>query len=297
MFRQVASFGVAIIAAVTTSLCAVSIPSGAARAAENCLSAPQGAAPAGSHWRYRTDRASQRKCWYLSQEGRKAPRMAQSREPQPQAETPPAVAPQMKDVVARLTEPLVGPSDLSPRPLDQTDPRTSMNAFADPTPMRTPEPAPRVADSNDQLAGQAKDQTNDQTTSAASPQEPANEATETATPAVEPSQQVQAPAQEAAPAKESAAFLDADTMRMLPFAIAALGAACFLAGAILYASGAKRRQDAVVRILDLNEKAPRRPWATTSSDVPLSSSMRLETEIDVEDDVRRGPPPWRERAA
>jgi hypothetical protein len=33
--------------------------------ADDCVAAPNSAAPGGSHWYYRVDRASQRKCWYL----------------------------------------------------------------------------------------------------------------------------------------------------------------------------------------------------------------------------------------
>ena len=32
-------------------------------AADGCLSAPQGATPSGSHWYYRIDRVTKRKCW------------------------------------------------------------------------------------------------------------------------------------------------------------------------------------------------------------------------------------------
>jgi hypothetical protein len=37
-----------------------------ARAADDCLSSPNRGTPAGGHWRYRLDRQSQRKCWYLA---------------------------------------------------------------------------------------------------------------------------------------------------------------------------------------------------------------------------------------
>jgi len=37
----------------------------AARAQENCLPAPTGKTPPGSHWHYRTDPVKQTKCWYL----------------------------------------------------------------------------------------------------------------------------------------------------------------------------------------------------------------------------------------
>jgi hypothetical protein len=33
--------------------------------ADDCLTAPNSPAPAGSHWYFRTDRAKQRNCWYL----------------------------------------------------------------------------------------------------------------------------------------------------------------------------------------------------------------------------------------
>src|SRR5262249_38996728 len=33
--------------------------------ADECLSQPSSSAPEGSHWYYHTDRATQRKCWYL----------------------------------------------------------------------------------------------------------------------------------------------------------------------------------------------------------------------------------------
>jgi hypothetical protein len=38
------------------------------KSADNCLSGPKGAAPAGSHWYYRLDRATKRQCWYVRAE-------------------------------------------------------------------------------------------------------------------------------------------------------------------------------------------------------------------------------------
>ena len=37
--------------------------------AEDCLAAPDSSAPQGSHWYYRTDRASQQKCWHFRAPG------------------------------------------------------------------------------------------------------------------------------------------------------------------------------------------------------------------------------------
>src|SRR6202000_2704204 len=37
-----------------------------ARAADECLTAPKGETPGGSHWYYRIEHPSNRHCWYLS---------------------------------------------------------------------------------------------------------------------------------------------------------------------------------------------------------------------------------------
>ncbi len=52
-------------AMVLTALVGAGLGSSAARAQDACLAAPNAPAPAGSHWFYHTDQASQRKCWYL----------------------------------------------------------------------------------------------------------------------------------------------------------------------------------------------------------------------------------------
>jgi hypothetical protein len=51
----------------TLLLCGISIVAVAntARAADDCLTAPNSPTPEGSHWYYRLDQANQRKCWYL----------------------------------------------------------------------------------------------------------------------------------------------------------------------------------------------------------------------------------------
>jgi hypothetical protein len=48
------------------------LPDSRARAADECQAAPKGSAPQGSRWYYRTDRTTQRKCWFLSEPGAKA---------------------------------------------------------------------------------------------------------------------------------------------------------------------------------------------------------------------------------
>jgi hypothetical protein len=43
-----------------------------ARTQDNCLAAPAGKTPAGSHWHYRTDPVKQTKCWYLKSDAEAA---------------------------------------------------------------------------------------------------------------------------------------------------------------------------------------------------------------------------------
>jgi hypothetical protein len=50
---------------------AVAVVAGRAEAADDCLANPSGTTPAGQHWYYRIERPSQRKCWYLRDEGAK----------------------------------------------------------------------------------------------------------------------------------------------------------------------------------------------------------------------------------
>jgi hypothetical protein len=79
-----------------------------ARAAEACLAAPKGAAPDGSHWRYRIDQASQRKCWRLVQQDRKgrgATAQATQQGDTDDDDEPAAAPPAAKKSAGRLTDP------------------------------------------------------------------------------------------------------------------------------------------------------------------------------------------------
>jgi hypothetical protein len=52
---------------------------GTASAADGCLSGPNSVSPAGSHWYYRIDRATNRRCWYLGALGHSAHRDASAK--------------------------------------------------------------------------------------------------------------------------------------------------------------------------------------------------------------------------
>jgi hypothetical protein len=56
---------IALVAPLVVWWCAgLGVPTNTARA-DDCLTAPNSPAPAGSHWYFRPDRAKQRNCWYL----------------------------------------------------------------------------------------------------------------------------------------------------------------------------------------------------------------------------------------
>jgi len=56
---------IALVATLLVWWCAgLGVPTNTARA-DDCLTAPNSPAPAGSHWYFRPDRAKQRNCWYL----------------------------------------------------------------------------------------------------------------------------------------------------------------------------------------------------------------------------------------
>jgi hypothetical protein len=64
MSNRTATF---LIASVLAGACLGTVSPGVARAADDCLAAPKGASPEGSHWFYRIDHATKRHCWYLGQ--------------------------------------------------------------------------------------------------------------------------------------------------------------------------------------------------------------------------------------
>jgi hypothetical protein len=96
MPNRMGNAGTAILLGALVSVTLAVAMNGAAHAADNCLSGPKGAAPKGSHWYYRIDRAAKRNCWYVRAEGEKpvASRSSSVAEVSPPAETPlqPAVA-------------------------------------------------------------------------------------------------------------------------------------------------------------------------------------------------------------
>jgi hypothetical protein len=69
MPNRTAKFVSAIVVSVLAGTSLAAISSNPARAADDCLAAPNAETPSGSHWYYRIDRATKRHCWYLRAEG------------------------------------------------------------------------------------------------------------------------------------------------------------------------------------------------------------------------------------
>src|SRR5215471_4581778 len=73
--------------------------------ADDCLAEPNSPAPAGSHWHYHMDRATQRKCWYLRATDQPA-QPAAARATSDPASQPSATVPVEKPATASASVPI-----------------------------------------------------------------------------------------------------------------------------------------------------------------------------------------------
>jgi hypothetical protein len=76
MMNRTTSFVVGALTCTIAGASFVTMHLGDAGAAAECLAAPNKGAPAGQHWFYRIDRATQHHCWYLGDEGKTVSRAA-----------------------------------------------------------------------------------------------------------------------------------------------------------------------------------------------------------------------------
>jgi len=97
-----------VVAVLLMALGDGSLRSGTARAEENCLPAPNGPTPQGSHWYYHTDPLKQSKCWYLRTEGQATQKPAAEARPETGVATKLPGAPTSK----------IAPDQLTPEPLE-----------------------------------------------------------------------------------------------------------------------------------------------------------------------------------
>lgn len=102
--------------------------------ARHCHASPKGAPPEGSHWFYTVDRAENRKCWYLGDEGTKRVRVfarrGRSAEKPVRSDSKPALSRQVADARAELqsSRANIEPADLPTRAPTAALPRIDANA-------------------------------------------------------------------------------------------------------------------------------------------------------------------------
>ena len=71
MPNRTAKFASLAFAGLLAGVLLATMSHSAARAADDCLSAPKDETPAGQHWYYRIEHGTKRHCWYLREEGEK----------------------------------------------------------------------------------------------------------------------------------------------------------------------------------------------------------------------------------
>jgi hypothetical protein len=69
MPNRAAKFVSAVFAGILAGVSLTTVSHSQTVAADDCLSAPKGQTPEGSHWYYRIERGTKRHCWYLRAEG------------------------------------------------------------------------------------------------------------------------------------------------------------------------------------------------------------------------------------
>jgi len=238
-----------------------------AHAAGECSAAPRGAAPQGSHWYYRVDRAKQRKCWYLAAQGQKtynvAPKLSRAHflrasTPSPRVETnSEPSAPDDSPLPVTEVRPVELRATLTERPASLAE------RFEMPAP-RAPPAVPDIV--QDEVRPPVPEQS-------ATPQPDMIESKLSQTPA---------------PAGIGA----------FQIGLMALAAMLLLASAILYLARARRAR-AQDDIIDLNKKAPlRRPDAMgiAAAQVPARTVDHHNDEA-MEERLRQFAQAWRRQAA
>jgi F0F1-type ATP synthase membrane subunit c/vacuolar-type H+-ATPase subunit K len=106
------------------------VPSPPAQA-EECLSAPKAATPAGGHWRYRVERGTKRHCWYLAEKARTTPDAAAAAEPSTTAPQR-SLADARAELVAEPTRSDTVPESVWPAPEKSAAPSDSAPSAAAP---------------------------------------------------------------------------------------------------------------------------------------------------------------------
>ena len=263
MSRKAASVWRCAIAALP--LCTLTlIEAGPAHAAAACNAAPKSTAPQGSHWYYRTDRALQRKCWYLAPEGQKT-----------------------------VSSPMVSRARIRPAPAATPGNETPAEQLTRPAGLRLTEPPAEQADAAvsraaPQASGRPDSVAEFREAPASTPQEHAKD--EVFHSLEERLMQLPTPATNVADVSA------ASPITAFQLVLIALAAICLLASGALYLA-AVRRRGAQIQIVDLGAKAPLRMGATAGNAItPRRPPADDDVGID-EARLREFARTWKQQAA
>jgi hypothetical protein len=229
------------------------------KSADNCLSDPKGAAPAGSHWYYRLDRATKRKCWYAREGTSKTAKAAPA---QPDA-SPPAESADAAPPPPPRQQPAVTPSVANARaewPSPQASVTQAPAAAASDNGQRaiTPDAARQSSPVSSRWPGSSTDTSasnNDKPAAA----DPAPSAQEDTAPAPQPAATSAAPA-----ATDANLDRQATSTQMLLIVMAGALALAGLIGAMVFRFGRTRTPPYEIR------DEWRAPWDPVPAERPRS---------------------------
>jgi hypothetical protein len=277
------AFASPVIAALAVSLSVSTLlTSSSPASAETCLAGPKGVAPEGSWWKYRIDRATQRKCWRLVKADEQPRRTAARTAPQPapQAEGDDdtdtemvAAAPDVK-LAERLPEAI--PPRLDPIPQRAPD-WTSRSASA-----ITPDTVAPVTSTNtfERVAQRADDQAAAPSPAPAAPAAPEQAITAPAATVVAPSVATEPPPPPAKVVRQTAPVASTAGPAMIQFVFVAVGIG-LLAGAIFLLLGVRRRRtDVLTRIAPYDEDPSELPEADDAPTFAAMPPMRMASHDD-----------------
>lgn len=132
MKTRAAKFVAAIIASILTSASAFAAPEDAEPAeprADTCLTSPRDYTPPGTRWRYRQERETGRRCWFLKDEEKHAGKAATEQAASAEEEPAPAPPPRKKTAATRMLSD--ARAELSQTPVEQAKP-PAVRSAADP---------------------------------------------------------------------------------------------------------------------------------------------------------------------
>lgn len=268
-------------------------------AAEPCLSAPNRQSPEGSHWYYRLERPSMRKCWRLVTKGEESKARTASRVAPPRRAEPAGEPIESQGDIDEEAEAALAPTAPPARTLAAPKPaptpladgwlsREARNTTDATQPLPLPPPDPSVSSMPPAAV-------------AAPPAPPVQTAQAQPAPVIVAEPPVAAPPAPPVGANRSAKVSNADSSSMLPWVPALLALLALLGGAAFALRRTVQRRSDVLTVLradgDAIDAPPTVPAAETPTFDPLPPIVPQAREDDVEEALRRFAQNWKRNAA